>query len=127
MFIFSQALVAAQLKMGADKESRTRAWEENELSSLAKAIVKFPAGSQNRELERALASLLRETVSVHAIRLALCSGSVHTKAHLRLRPRCASRVPVPSVSISLPPGVEYCCIALYPESAAQQMRRGTYP
>ena len=45
----SQALVEAQLKMGADRESRKRAWEENELSSLAKAIVKFPAGSQNRE------------------------------------------------------------------------------
>lgn len=45
-----QALVKAQLKMGADRESRKRAWEENELSSLAKAIVKFPAGSQNREL-----------------------------------------------------------------------------
>lgn len=40
----------AQLKMGSDRESRKRAWEENELSSLAKAIVKFPAGSQNREL-----------------------------------------------------------------------------
>ena len=39
----------AQLKMGSDRESRKRAWEENELSSLAKAIVKFPAGSQNRE------------------------------------------------------------------------------
>lgn len=49
VFIIFQALVAAQLKMGADKESRKRAWEENELSSLAKAIVKFPAGSQNRE------------------------------------------------------------------------------
>lgn len=36
--------------MGSDRESRKRAWEENELSSLAKAIVKFPAGSQNREL-----------------------------------------------------------------------------
>ncbi|CAM9403488.1 unnamed protein product [Ectocarpus sp. 13 AM-2016] len=34
--------------MGSDRESRKRAWEENELSSLAKAIVKFPAGSQNR-------------------------------------------------------------------------------
>ncbi|CAB1113452.1 unnamed protein product [Ectocarpus sp. CCAP 1310/34] len=43
-----EALVAAQLKMGSDRESRKRAWEENELSSLAKAIVKFPAGSQNR-------------------------------------------------------------------------------
>lgn len=41
--------MAAQLKMGSDRESRKRAWEENELSSLAKAIVKFPAGSQNRE------------------------------------------------------------------------------
>lgn len=48
-FHFVQALVAAQLKMGSDRESRKRAWEENELSSLAKAIVKFPAGSQNRE------------------------------------------------------------------------------
>lgn len=47
---FTQALVKAQLKMGSDRESRKRAWEENELSSLAKAIVKFPAGSQNREL-----------------------------------------------------------------------------
>lgn len=45
----AQALVKAQLKMGSDRESRKRAWEENELSSLAKAIVKFPAGSQNRE------------------------------------------------------------------------------
>ena len=44
-----QALVKAQLKMGSDRESRKRPWEENELSSLAKAIVKFPAGSQNRE------------------------------------------------------------------------------
>eukprot|EP00752_Nemacystus_decipiens_P004036 g3695.t1 len=43
-----EALVKAQLKMGSDRESRKRAWEENELSSLAKAIVKFPAGSQNR-------------------------------------------------------------------------------
>ncbi|CAM9320924.1 unnamed protein product [Ectocarpus sp. 8 AP-2014] len=43
-----EVLVAAQLKMGSDRESRKRAWEENELSSLAKAIVKFPAGSQNR-------------------------------------------------------------------------------
>ncbi|CAN0203973.1 unnamed protein product, partial [Laminaria digitata] len=43
-----EALVKAQLKMGSDRESRKRPWEENELSSLAKAIVKFPAGSQNR-------------------------------------------------------------------------------
>lgn len=49
-----QALVKAQLKLGADRESRKRAWEENELSSLAKAIVKFPAGSQNRELPSAV-------------------------------------------------------------------------
>ena len=44
-----QALVKLQMKMGSDRESRKRPWEENELSSLAKAIVKFPAGSQNRE------------------------------------------------------------------------------
>lgn len=46
--VFVQALVAAQMKRGADKESSKRPWEENDLSSLAKAIVKFPAGSQNR-------------------------------------------------------------------------------
>lgn len=44
-----QALVAAQMKMEVDRENRRRPWQENELSSLAKAISKFPAGSQNRE------------------------------------------------------------------------------
>lgn len=53
-----QALVKAQLKMGSDRESRKRPWEENELSSLAKAIVKFPAGSQNREQNKDLVFFL---------------------------------------------------------------------
>lgn len=44
-----QALVAAQMKIEAERESKRRPWEENELSALAKAITKFPAGSQNRE------------------------------------------------------------------------------
>lgn len=44
-----QVLVAAQMKMASNAGSKKRPWEEHELSSLAKAIVKFPAGSQNRE------------------------------------------------------------------------------
>lgn len=43
-----QALVAAQLKISSSKDNAKRKWEENDLSALAKAIAKFPAGSQNR-------------------------------------------------------------------------------
>lgn len=48
--VLRKALVAAQMKMEVDRENRRRPWQESELSSLAKAITKFPAGSQNREL-----------------------------------------------------------------------------
>ncbi|CAM9238591.1 unnamed protein product [Choristocarpus tenellus] len=43
-----EALLAAESKAVANREARKRPWEEAEMSSLAKAIVKFPAGSQNR-------------------------------------------------------------------------------
>ena len=36
------------MKIASDKDSNKRQWEENDLSALAKAIARFPAGSQNR-------------------------------------------------------------------------------
>ncbi|CAM9421930.1 unnamed protein product [Discosporangium mesarthrocarpum] len=43
-----EALLAAESKAEANRQTKKRPWEEAEMSSLAKAIVRFPAGSQNR-------------------------------------------------------------------------------